>query len=223
MNYKIVGDTIQSLYIELNKDCASVYSESGNVIYMTPNIRLLTSSPGKLSELLKRVIAGNSPMINHFELESGTRGEIAFSTRFPSKIIPLQLKDRGMLVQQHSFLCAEESVHLEAQSDRKGTGIFGEHTSSYNRLSGKGCAFIAVEGDLVTKELDYGESLLIHPGHLAAYEQSVQVEIQRQVAIKNMFLSEEGVYFLKVSGPGKVMLHTLNIHSFAEAVSANLP
>ncbi|TVY07890.1 AIM24 family protein [Paenibacillus cremeus] len=222
MIFKIDGDSIQHLSIELNNQCKSVYCQSGNLIYMTPNIRLLTNSTGRLSEMIKRVIAGNNPFINHFELISGTSGEVVFSTRFPSQIIPLQLSGKEIAVQQHSFLCAEEEVHLETQAGIKGTGLFGGNDVIYNKLSGQGTAFVAVEGELITKKLDHDECILVHPGHLTAYESSVRMELQRQIGIKNMFLSGEGVYFFKVTGPGEIMLNSISIHGVAEVVSSHL-
>ncbi len=223
MQYKIVGETMQTLYIELTEGSKGIYSESGCLLYMTPNIRLQTSGTGGIGGMFKRLITGNSVFLNHFHLQSGNEGKVAFTTRFPGHIIPFQLSGRDIYVQRHSFLCAEERVGLEPQMALNGVGLFGGNGLVYNKLSGYGTAFISVDGETVTEELRANESLLIHPGHLAAYEAGVRVELQRQIGFKNMFLSGDGIFLLKVTGPGKVLLHSLSVHSLAEIISSYMP
>lgn len=223
MQYNIVGSTMQSLYIKLSNHQEGIYSESGCLLYMTPNIQLQTSGTGGIGGMFKRWITGNSVFLNHFQLSQGNEGEVVFTTRFPGHIIPLDLHGREIFVQRHSFLCAEESVQLEPQPAFNGIGLFGGNGLVFNKLSGTGQAFISVDGETIEKELGYGESILVHPGHLAAYEEGVGVELQRQIGFKNMFLSGDGIFLLRLSGPGKILLHSLSIHNLAGAISEFLP
>lgn len=223
MQYHIVGTTMQSLTIKLFNQHEGIYSEAGCLLYMTPNIQLQTSGNGGLGGMFKRWITGNSVFLNHFQLAQGYEGEVVFTTRFPGHIIPLELHGRDIFVQRHSFLCAEESVQLEPQPALNGIGLFGGNGLVFNKLSGEGQAFISVDGETIEKELSPGESILVHPGHLAAYEASVRVELQRQIGFKNMFLSGDGIFLLKLTGPGKILLHSLSIHSLAASIAEFLP
>ena len=223
MQFRIVGTTMQSLFIELAENQESIYSESGCLLYMTPNVQLQTSGSGGIGGMFKRWITGNSVFLNHFQLTQGDRGEVAFTTRFPGHILPITLQGRDFYVQRHSFLCAQESVQLEPQMALNGVGLFGGNGLVFNKLSGYGQAFISVDGETVEKELQYGESLLIHPGHLAAYDEGIRVEVQRQIGFKNMFLSGDGIFLLRVTGPGKILLHSLSIHNLAGTIAEYMP
>ncbi len=218
MKYNVEGNVMQTLKIELDPG-ESIYSETGALQYMTPEIALQTNFTGGIGGVLKRAITGNSLTLNHFTAQ-GNRGIVSFTTRMPGHIVPIQTDHYGsVLVQRHSFLCAEETVQLGIAGNFGLSGFFGGNGLIYNRLSGNGMAFISVDGEVTEKELNPGETLLIHPGHLAAYEQKVKFEVQRLKGFKNMFLGGDGIFLAKVTGPGKIWMHSLSIHNLAEVLS----
>lgn len=218
MKYSVDGSVMQTVKIGLDQG-ESIYSETGALLYMTPEIALQTNFTGGIGGVLKRAITGNSLTLNHFTAQ-GNEGVVTFTTRMPGHIVPLQIDDYGsVLVQRHSFLCAEESVQFSIAGNFGLSGFFGGNGLIYNSLSGNGMAFISVDGEVTEKELNPGETLLIHPGHLAAYEQKVQFEVQRLKGFKNMFLGGDGIFLAKVTGPGKIWMHSLSIHNLAEVLS----
>jgi uncharacterized protein (TIGR00266 family) len=218
LQYHIEGSTMQTLKIKLEPG-ESIYSESGCLLYMTPEIELKTNFTGGIGGILKRAITGNSLALNHFKAHGGT-GVVSFTTRMPGHIVPLSIQEYGsVFVQRHSFLCAQESVKLEIYGNFGLTGFFGGIGLIYNQLEGNGLAFISVDGEVTEHDLQPGETLLIHPGHLAAYEQRVQFEVQRLKGFKNMFFGGDGIFLAKVTGPGKVWMHSLSIHNLAEVLT----
>jgi uncharacterized protein (TIGR00266 family) len=215
MDYQIKGTTMQSLHITLNQN-ESIYSETGALLYMTPAIEMETNFSGGLGGMFKRAITGNSLALNHFKATNGT-GEVSFSTRMPGHILPIQI-DNDILVQRHSFLCAENSVNLSVVGNLGMTGFFGGNGLIYNKLTGHGTAFISVDGEAIETTLNPNETYLVHPGHLAAYDSNVNFEVHRLKGFKNMVFGGDGIFLAKLTGPGKIWLHTLSLHSLAEVL-----
>jgi uncharacterized protein (TIGR00266 family) len=221
MEFQIHGSTMQSLQLQLEKG-ESIYSEAGSLLSMSPTIELETNFTGGIGGVFKRVITGNSAILNHFKAVHGD-GHVSFSTRMPGHIVPLQMDHYPSVhVQRHSFLCAEESVSLNVVGNLGLTGFFGGNGLIYNKLDGNGLAFISVDGEVNEIYLKSGETILVHPGHLAAYDSRVSFEVQRLKGFKNMFLGGDGIFLVKLTGPGTIWLHTLSLHGLVEVLKPSL-
>jgi uncharacterized protein (TIGR00266 family) len=222
MQYEIRGTVMQSLCIQLEEG-EKIYSEAGSLLSMAPSIELETNFTGGITGALKRVVTGNSAVLNHFKAKDGD-GHVSFSTRMPGHIVPLQMDNYDSIqVQRHSFLCAEESVKLDIIGNLGFTGFFGGNGLIYNKLQGNGLAFISVDGEVNEVHLERGESILVHPGHLAAFDSNVRFEVQRLKGFKNMFLGGDGLFLAKLTGEGTVWLHSLNLHGLGEVLSEYMP
>lgn len=217
MDYEIKGTTMQTLQINLDQG-DSIYSEAGALLSMAPTIELETNFTGGIGGVFKRAITGNTAVLNHFKAAHGD-GHVSFSTRMPGHIVQLELSHyRAVHVQRHSFLCAEESVELDVIGNLGLTGFFGGNGLIYNELKGDGLAFISVDGEVNEQYLEAGETILVHPGHLAAYDARVSFEVQRLKGFKNMFLGGDGLFLAKLTGPGTIWLHSLSLHSLGEVL-----
>lgn len=222
MEFEIIGSTMQSLKLNLERG-ESIYSEAGSLLSMSPEIELETNFTGGLGGVLKRVVTGNTAVLNHFKATRGN-GHVSFSTRMPGHIIPLELDQYPSVhVQRHSFLCAEESVALDIVGNLGMTGFFGGNGLIYNKLHGSGLGFISVDGEVNEYSLSPGETILVHPGHLAAFDSNVRFELQRLKGFKNMFLGGDGIFLVKLTGSGKIWLHTLSLHGLADALIPYMP
>ena len=71
--------------------------------------------------------------------------------------------------------------------------LLGGNGLIYNKLQGNGLAFISVDGEVNEVHLEPGETILVHPGHLAAFDSNVRFEVQRLKGFKNMFLGGDGL------------------------------
>ncbi|MDP4084456.1 MAG: TIGR00266 family protein [Bacillota bacterium] len=222
MDYIIQGTTMQSLQLQLERG-DSIYSEAGSLLSMSTTIKLETNFTGGIGGVFKRVITGNTAVLNHFKAMDGD-GQVSFSARMPGHIVPLQMEQyHSVHVQRHSFLCAEETVSLDVVGNMGLTGFFGGNGLIYNKLYGSGLAFISVDGEVNELDLEQGETILVHPGHLAAYDSRVSFELMRLKGFKNMFLGGDGMFLVKLTGAGKVWLHTLSLHGLAEVMVQYMP
>ena len=79
-----------------------------------------------------------------------------------------------------------------------------------------GTAWIELSGELIQKNLAPGEMLLVHPGHVGAFQSSVGFTITTVPGIKNMIFGGDGIFLARMVGPGTVWLQTLPISRLAQ-------
>ena len=77
------------------------------------------------------------------------------------------------------------------------------------RLDGDGWVFVQMGGTLVERELAPGEVLHVDTGCLAAYTSTVDFDLEMVRGVKSMVFGGEGVFFARLTGPGKVWIQSL--------------
>ena len=75
---------------------------------------------------------------------------------------------------------------------------------------------------LVEYDLEAGQSLLIHPGHLAMYRAEMTLEFATVKGVKNKFFGDS-LMMAEIHGPGHVWLQSLTMAKLAEALEPYLP
>ena len=113
----------------------------------------------------------------------------------------------------------EVSVGLQK---RLGAGIFGGAGVIFQKLAGNGTAWVQLAGELVEYDLAAGESLLIHPGHLAMYRAEMTLEFATMKGIKNKFFGDS-LFLAQLHGPGHVWLQSMTPAKLAAAIEPYLP
>ena len=224
MEYKIIGKTLPAVEITLNTG-ESIYTQSGAMAWMTPNITMETNTKGGLMRGLGRMLSGDSLFMNTFT--SQTDGQkIAFASTVPGNILPLELNsaNTGFIVQKGAFLCAQNGVELKmAFRKNLGTGLFGGEGFILQDISGTGIAFLEIDGDEVVMELQPGETIKVDTGNIVAFEKSVSYEIEVVKGASNLFFGGEGFFLTKLVGPGKIVLQTQNFYDFANKIISLMP
>lgn len=214
MDYKIEGSTMQTLVTTLNPG-DTIYSETGCLLSMSSGVHMFTKATGGVGGMFKRAITGNSMTLNYFQSKEG-EAEVMFTTRLPGHIVPFQLEQTGeIIVEKHAFLCAEESVEYGTSLTLKLGRFMGGNGLLFNHLRGQGKAFVSVDGEVIKRELKAGESLFVHPGHIAAFTGSINYEATMMKGVSNFLFGGDGLYMIRLSGPGQVWLHSLTAHNLA--------
>ncbi len=215
MEYEIRGTTLQVADIELASG-ESVYTESGGMAWMSPNIDMSTDTRGGLMKGLSRMVSGESLFMTTYTCARGT-GLISFANEFPGRIIPHTLSEgQSLICQKDSFMAAEDSVTLEMHFRKKfGSGLFGGEGFILQRVAGPGTVFTEIAGEVTEYDLSDGQTLKIDPGHIALFEPSVTYDITRVKGVKNIFFGGEGLFLATLSGPGKVWLQSMPIANLA--------
>ena len=106
---------------------------------------------------------------------------------------------------------------------RLGTGLFGGEGFILQKLTGPGMVFLEIPGEIKEYSLVAGQRLKIDPGHIAAFEPSVNYDISMVKGLKNVMFSGEGLFLATLTGPGKVWLQTMPISNLAQAIRKYIP
>ena len=219
MEYKIDGAPLPVVICQLNAG-ETMITERGSMSWMSPNMKMETTSNGGLGKALGRMFAGEALFQNRYTAQGGP-GMIAFASSFPGAIKALNISaGRSMIVQKSAFLASEEGVELSMHFQKKlGSGIFGGEGFIMQKLSGNGTAFIEIDGHAAEYELGAGQEMLVSTGYLAAMEESCSMDVVMVKGAKNMILGGEGIFNTVVRGPGKVILQTMPISKVAELLT----
>ncbi len=222
MKYEIKGGTFPIVVCELENG-EQMITESGSMVWMSPNIRMETTGGGGLGKMLSRAFAGEKLFQNIYTAQG--EGMITFGSSFPGKIMVLDIAPgREFIVQKKGFLAAERGVQLNIHVNQKlGSGFFGGEGFIMQRLSGSGTAFVEIDGDLVQYELAAGQQIVVNTGNVAGFEASVGIDIQPVQGAKNIFFGGEGLFNTVLTGPGRIWLQTMPIVNVAQAIMPYIP
>ena len=227
MQTRIQGTTMPVLDVQLDPN-ESVFSESGELSWMTASIQMTTHTQmgggGGLFGVLKRVAGGGSIFMTEYRAFQYP-GVVSFATKVPGHIVPVELgQGAEYLVHRHGFLCATDQVNITLGFQQSlGAGIFGGDGFLLQRLGGFGTAWLELSGELIQKDLQPGEVLRVHPGHVGAFQASMGFQITMVPGIKNMIFGGDGLFLAELVGPGTVWLQTLPISRLAHQIGEYLP
>lgn len=218
MRYEIKGEPIPVVICNLENG-ERMITERGSMSWMSPNMKMDTSSNGGIAKAFGRMLSGDSIFQNNYTAMGGP-GMIAFASSFPGSIRAFDIAPgKEMIVQKSAFLASEATVDLSIHFQKRfGAGFFGGEGFIMQKLSGYGVAFVEIDGYAVEYDLKPGQSLVVDTGYLAAMETTVSMEIQTVPGVKNMIFGGEGVFNTVVTGPGKVILQTAPISAVAQVM-----
>ena len=235
IDYKIFGDDMQFVEVELDPNEATV-AEAGGMMYMDDGIEMETifgdgtqQQRGVLGALMgasKRLLTGESLFMTVFLNRSGQKRKVAFGAPYPGKIIAVHLAEIGgeLITQKDSFLAAAKGVSIGiAFQKRLGVGLFGGEGFIMQRLQGDGWAFVHAGGTLHERTLASGEVIRVDTGCIVGFQPSVNYEIQYVGKIKSALFGGEGLFFSTLRGPGKVWLQSLPLSRLANRIIAAVP
>lgn len=223
MRYQIQGDTLPVVICEL-EDGEQMVTERGSMSWMSPNMKMDTSTNGGIGKAFGRMFSGESMFQNTYTSQGG-KGLIAFASSFPGSIKAFEVRPgQEYIFQKKAFLASEAGVSLTVHFQKKvASGLFGGEGFILQRVSGNGIVFAEFDGHVVEYNLQPGQQIVIDSGYLAAMTASCQMDIQTVPGLKNMVFGGEGLFNTVITGPGHVWLQTMPISSVANALRPYFP
>jgi uncharacterized protein (TIGR00266 family) len=235
IDYKIFGDDMQFVEVELDPNEATV-AEAGGMMYMDDGVEMETifgdgsqQQGGFLGALMgagKRLLVGESLFMTVFLNRTGQKKKVAFGAPYPGKIIAIHLAEVGgaLIAQKDSFLAAAKGVSVGIEFQRKlGVGLFGGEGFIMERLQGDGWCFVHAGGTLHERTLGAGELIKVDTGCIVAFQPTVNYEIQYVGKIKSALFGGEGLFFATLRGPGRIWLQSLPLSRLANRIIAAVP
>ncbi len=225
LDYKIIGNDLQLVEVELDPG-EGVRAEVGTMTYMEDGIEMQTGMEGGLFSGFKRIVTGESFFITTFlNTDQQRKRHVAFAAPYPGKIVAFDLDQFNgqVLCQRDSFLCAARGTEIEiAFTKRLGAGFFGGEGFILQKLSGNGMVFVHAGGTVIEKDLAAGETLRVDTGCLVAFATTVDYDIQFVGGFKNALFGGEGLFFAKMTGPGKVYLQSLPFSRLVDRIKRGI-
>lgn len=223
MRYEIQGETLPVVICHLEAG-ERMISEGGGMAWMSPNMRMETTTNGGIGKVFGRLFSGESMFQNIYTAEGGA-GMIAFASSFPGSIRAFEIgPGQELIAQKSAFLAAESGVSYNIFFSKKvSSGFFGGEGFIMQKFSGRGLVFAEFDGHVVEYQLGTGQQLIVDTGHLAAMEASCNLEIVSVPGVKNALFGGEGLFNTRLTGPGRVWLQTMPIVNVAGALRPYFP
>lgn len=228
MEHRIIGTTMPVLELLLQPG-EQVFAESGELAWVSWAIQLQTGTSvggqqGGLMATLGRAFAGATIFMTEYTAAGGM-GMVSFCAKLPGQILPLEITpNRGYLVHRHGFMCATRGVQIGmGVQQRLGAGIFGGTGFRMQRLTGQGMAFVEMHGEVVHYDLQPGNTLRVHPGHVAMFEEGVDFNVTTMPGIRNALFGGDGLFLATLTGPGRIWLQSMSLPHLAHAIAHYMP
>ena len=223
MRYSIEGEPLPVVICTLDSG-ETMITESGAMSWMTPNMKMETTSNGGVGKMLGRVFTGESMFQNRYTAQGG-EGMIAFASSFPGSIRAFEIAPgQDIVAQKKAFLASTSGVELSVFFQKKvGSGLVGGEGFLMQKLSGQGMAFLEFDGFVKEYDLQPGQQMVIDTGYLAAMSSSCKMDVQTVPGIKNAIFGGEGIFNTVITGPGHLWLQTMPVPQLAGALVPYLP
>jgi len=194
------------------------------MVNMSGTMAMESQLKGGIISGLKRAVAGDSLFLTRF-YPADAGGFVSFAGTMPGKIFTVSVgSGKEFIAQKSSFLCCEESVNLDIEIIRKlGAGFFGGEGFILQRMTGNGTAFLHCCGDIIELDLTDGEIIKVQTGLVVGFESTVSYDIALAGGITTVLFGGEGLFVTTLTGPGKVVLQSMDIAKIASAILPFLP
>ena len=190
------------------------------MVNMSGNMGMEAQLKGGILAGLKRAVTGDSLFLTRFT-PTGKAGFVSFAGTMTGKIFPVKISaGKDFIAQKSSFLCCGESVNLDIAFTKKlRAGLLGGEGFILQRLTGDGTAFLHCCGDIIELDLSDGEVIRVQTGLVVGFEDTVNYDIALAGGITTALFGGEGLFVTTLTGPGKVVLQSMDIAKIAATIT----
>jgi uncharacterized protein (TIGR00266 family) len=223
MKHEIIGDNLQMVKISLQPG-EGIYAEAGSMVNMTGSFSMESQLKGGIISGIKRAVTGESVFLSRFGATTEP-GFVSFAGTMPGKIFPVIISDLNeFIARKESFLCCDEGVELDiAFTDKIRAGLFGGGGFILQRMTGQGTVFLHCCGDIIEMTLQPGEVVRVQTGLVVGFDHTVSYDIALAGGITTALFGGEGLFVTTLTGPGRVVLQSMDIAKIAASIIPYLP
>jgi uncharacterized protein (TIGR00266 family) len=223
MKHEIIGNNLQMVKIDLLPG-EGIFAEAGSMVNMTGSFTMESQLKGGIISGIKRAVVGESVFLTRFA-PSDSAGFVSFAGNMPGKIFSVDIhKDREFIARRESFLCCHEGVELDiAFTEKIRAGLFGGQGFILQRMTGQGTAFLHCCGDIIEMTLQPGEIVKVQTGLVVGFDSTISYDIALIGGITTAVFGGEGLFVTTLTGPGKVVLQSMDMAKIAAGIIPYLP
>ena len=223
IRYAITGNEAQVLTVALQAN-ETVKGEPGTMMFLTPGVTQSATCAGCCA----RCFSGEDCCVMNFT-NTGARG-LGYAALTPNdplaKVIPVDLssKDVGgvLIAQQGAFMASYGNVDIGISCDCNFCRCcFGGLGLVRQRIEGDGIVFLGATGTIVQKVLAPGEVIIIDTNCVLAFAKSCKLDIKRAGGVLGIIGGGEGIFNTTLTGPGLVIVQSMNKKMFLDALAAD--
>ncbi|HUZ20906.1 MAG TPA: AIM24 family protein [Acidimicrobiales bacterium] len=222
MQAEVRGTTLPVLDVTLDAGDA-VISTHGELSWMTANVQMSqtvnTGGTKGFMAGLKRMAGGGGLFLTRYE-STGGQGSVTFAAKMPGRIFPIEITPQGgFLVHRHGWLCGTPGINptVGLQQTFRG-GMWGGDGFILEKLEGQGTAWVELSGEIISYDLAAGQTLLVHPGHVGVFQDTVSFQITRVPGIANKLFGGDGYHLVVLTGPGTIWLQSMPLAVLARSL-----
>eukprot|EP00934_Nitzschia_sp_Nitz4_P009345 Nitzschia sp. Nitz4//scaffold206_size41850//14769//15527//NITZ4_007419-RA/size41850-processed-gene-0.41-mRNA-1//1//CDS//3329541556//9335//frame0 len=220
--YAITGNESQVVTVALSPG-DQCQGEPGTMMYLAPGVSQHATCEG----CFERCFSGESCCVLNFVNNNDSQvAYAALASNDPmGKVIPVDLASPNvggkLIVQQGAYMASYGEVDIKVSLDCNFTRCCcGGMGLIRQKLKGTGTAFLSATGTIVQKVLAPGEVMVMDNNCILAYAGSCTLDIRRTGGIVGMIGGGEGIFNATVTGPGLVIVQSMNTLTFLKALRA---
>ena len=203
----------------------TVTAEVGAMIAMDAGLTVETTSQGRGSggggmlSGLKRMFAGESFFLNHFE--SGADGQtLVVGPGLMGDVVHHRLAHGELIVQGSSWLASGPGVNIDASFQGLGAAFFSGEGVFWVKCSGEGDVLLNSFGAIYPIDID--GDYVVDTGHIVAFENTLNFHIDKAAeGWISSFLGGEGLV-CRFEGQGRLYCQSHNPPSFGKVLGPRL-
>lgn len=200
----------------------TIKTSAGSMSWMTEDFDVEVASGGVMKGIA-RMFSGESMFFNYYTAKADNQ-EIVFASSMPGTIRHIKMEGQTLVGQKSAYLASETSVEFKTVfTKRFSSGLLGGEGFILQEFSGYGELFLEADGSLTEYDLKPGETMLVDQGHVFLFEESVAYEIKTIKGAKNILFGGEGLFLVKLTGPGKIILQSMPISNLAAKIVPFVP
>ncbi len=199
----------------------AVRVESGSMVSTSADIQIETKAEGGLLKSLGRSLLGGESFFQNKYRAGKQGGEITLAPALPGDIFCVELAGETLMLQSGAFLACAETVTL----DTKWTGaktFFASEGAIMLKAQGHGTLLFSSYGAIHERNLAAGEKYRVDTGHLVAFSEGMNFEVQQVGGLKATIFSGEGL-IVELTGPGRVLIQSRSQDAFLNWLIPRLP
>jgi uncharacterized protein (TIGR00266 family) len=221
IDYRILYRPSYSLAeVQLNPE-QKITVEGGSMVYMSPNLEILTEAKGGVFGALKRSVLGGESFFMNTYTSKGGPGVIGLAPPLSGDVIYRELNGETLFVTSGCYMASDPDVIIDTKFGGTKT-FFAREGLFLLKLEGTGYTFMSSYGALHEVELKSGERFVVDTGHIVAFDHAVTWDVKRIGGLKSTLFSGEGLV-AEFSGPGKIYTQTRSEDAFLSWLIPKLP
>lgn len=220
MQYEVQHRPAFALAIVTLNAGEKIQAEPGAMVSMSPSVQIETSVQGGIMAGLKRsLLGGEGFFMNTLSAPQG--GQVTLAPALPGDITILELANQSYMVQSGSYLASAQTVNIDTKWGGAKT-FFASEGLIMLKCNGNGPLILSSYGAIHQVEIPAGQHYIIDSGHLVAFPEEMQFNVQKAGNWKATILGGEGLV-VDLAGPGTVLLQTRSEDSFLQWLLPKLP